>query len=81
MLILTRKPGQCITIEPNAGLDPETPVRELFANGPIEVIVGRVDGMHVKLAIQAHPDLQILREELRTAPKSTSRLTGSRSRL
>lgn len=77
MLILTRKPGQRITIEPNADLDPETPVRKLFANGPIEVIVGRVDGLQVKLAIQAHPDLQILRDELRTKPKSVSRLTGS----
>ena len=78
MLILTRKPGQCITIEPDAGLDPETPVRKLFADGPIEVIVGRVDGSQVKLAIQAHPDLQILREELRAKPRSASRSTGSR---
>lgn len=78
MLILTRKPGQRITIEPVANLDPETPVRKLFANGPIEVIVGRVEGTHVKLAIQAHPNLQILREELRAKPRGTSRSTGSR---
>ena len=78
MLILTRKPGQRITIEPNADLDPETPVRKLFADGPIEVIVSRVNGAHVKLAIQAHPSLQILREELRTALKRASEPNASR---
>ena len=64
MLILTRKPGQLIKIEPDESLDPSTPVSELFVNGPIEVWVTQVIGPQVKLGIHAHPRLVILRNEL-----------------
>lgn len=64
MLILTRKPGQAIEIYPATTLDPDTRVRDLFAAGPIEILVHRVNGLQVKLAVQAHPDLVILRNEL-----------------
>ena len=78
MLILTRKPGQRITIEPDARLDLRTPIGEVFADGPIEVSVGRVDGLQIKLAIHAHPCLQILRAELRTETGDRSSRTDSR---
>lgn len=64
MLILTRKPGQLLTIGPDPSLDPATPVLELFADGPIVLLVAGVRGSVVKLGIRAHPRLTILREEL-----------------
>jgi len=64
MLILTRKEGQSIKIKPNEKLSRETPVDTLFANGPIEVKVNRIQGNQVRLGIIAHPDLVVLRDEL-----------------
>lgn len=64
MLVLTRKPGQSIKILPDANLDPKTPVGELLAEGPIEIVVCGVSGGQVKLGVRAHPDLVILRGEL-----------------
>lgn len=64
MLILTRKPGQLLTIGPDPSLDPATPIHELFPDGPIVLLVAGVRGSVVKLGIRAHPRLTILREEL-----------------
>jgi len=64
MLILTRKEGQSIKIKPDEKLSPETPVGTLFADGPIEVKVKRIQGNQVRLGITAHPDLVVLRDEL-----------------
>lgn len=64
MLILTRKSGQRIRIEPAPALDPGTPIGELFAAGPIEVIVTRVAGHRVRLGLVAPAGLIILREEI-----------------
>ncbi|BAU49474.1 hypothetical protein SVA_2926 [Sulfurifustis variabilis] len=64
MLILTRKRGQRVRIEPAAALDPRTPVGELFAAGPIELLVTRVSGGRVRLGIVAPAGLVILREEI-----------------
>jgi len=64
MLILTRKPGQILKIQPAADLPLTTPVGALFAEGPIEIVVQRVQGQQVRLGIQANDKLLILREEL-----------------
>lgn len=64
MLILTRKPGESILIDRDPALDPNTSVAELFANGPIELIVTRLAGGRVRLGIAAPPGLLILRREL-----------------
>ena len=64
MLILTRKPGQIIKIQPAADLPLTTPVGALFAEGPIEIVVQRIQGQQVRLGFQAHDRLLILREEL-----------------
>ena len=64
MLILTRKPGQILKIQPAAGLPLTTPVGALFAEGPIEIVVQRVQGQQVRIGIQAHDRFLILREEL-----------------
>jgi sRNA-binding carbon storage regulator CsrA len=64
MLVLTRKPGQAIEIYPAATLSPDSRIRDLFGVGPIHIHVHRIQGCQVKIAIHAHPDLVILRDEL-----------------
>ena len=64
MLILTRKTGQIIKIQPAEGLLQTTPVGALFLDGPIAVQVSRIRRGEVRLGIAAHRDLVILREEL-----------------
>jgi len=64
MLILTRKPGQVVTIDLREDVDLKTPVGELFAQGSIEVMVTAVNGAQVKLGIRADPRFLILRGEL-----------------
>jgi sRNA-binding carbon storage regulator CsrA len=63
MLILTRQPGQIVTIQPRENLLPGTLVAGLFADGPIEILVTRVQGNQACLGIQAHPDLLVNRGE------------------
>lgn len=64
MLLLTRRRGQAITIQPGQGTDLASPVGRLFSTGPIVVQVNRFIQDQVKLGITAHPDLLILREEI-----------------
>lgn len=60
MNVLTRRPGQSIKIVPSEGLDPATPVGDLFLESPIELTVTRVEGDSVELAISAPSRLLIL---------------------
>jgi sRNA-binding carbon storage regulator CsrA len=64
MLIITRRVSQSFIIVPDPGLDPATPIGELFQQGPIKVLVAQVHGTRVKLSIDADERLLILREEL-----------------
>lgn len=64
MLFLTRKPGQSINIHPQPSLSPDTPVSQLFEDGPIRVQVAGVVGPMVRVGVAAHAGLCILREEL-----------------
>lgn len=64
MLILSRKAGELVKIEPHPDLDPATPIGTLFTKGPIEIIVARIDHVCVRLGIEAHPHFLILRNEL-----------------
>lgn len=68
MLIITRKRGQIIRIAPAPNTDPATPLSDIFAEGPIEVIVAQVRGSHVRLGVTAPFALTILREELTIVP-------------
>ncbi|HKK05466.1 MAG TPA: carbon storage regulator [Gammaproteobacteria bacterium] len=72
MLVVTRKSGEYITIEPEGSHDPDSPVGRLFANGPIKLWVAQIKGGHVKLGIDAHPDLNVVREELLEKSRQTS---------
>ena len=81
MLLLTRRPGQAIIIQPGQGADLATPVGALFADGPIVVMVNRLIRDEVRLGITAHADLQILREEIvGRAPSKLNRLNGESRR-
>ena len=64
MLILTRKVGQAVIIDAVEGLDPQTPIGDLFAQGSIEVRVTNINGGHVRLGIQADKRFRIRRDEL-----------------
>ena len=69
-MIFTRKPAQSFKIplqtSPNLGASGG----EIPGESPIEVVVTQVRGKQVKLGIQAHPNLLILREELDFKPRN-----------
>ncbi|MBI3897702.1 MAG: carbon storage regulator [Gammaproteobacteria bacterium] len=69
MLIVSRKVKQslCIALDPT--IDPKTPIGEIFARGPIRVVVACIEDTYVRLGISAHPGLAILREELHVFPE------------
>ena len=81
MLILTRQPGQSLSIHPHPTLDPGTPVEQVFADGPIQVQVLGVQGAQVHLGVAAPAGLCILREELRPAAGIESLSEGVRRML
>lgn len=64
MLVLTRRPGETVLIDLAEGLDPRTPVGELFAQGPIEIMAVGCKQSQVKLGFSADPRFRILRGEL-----------------
>lgn len=74
MLLLTRKPGQGLTIGPDESLDLSTPIGRLFADGPIRVVVKKVDGEHVRLGVVADSQFLILREELYAVRPGTAQI-------
>jgi len=53
MLIFTRTVGETIRIELDPKTDPKTPVRALFAEGPIEILVTSVKPPEVRLGVTA----------------------------
>lgn len=68
MLVVTRKPGQLLLIEPRAGLPKETTVGDIFADGPIQIVVGKIDRHQVRLGIDAPASLGVWRQELGACP-------------
>jgi len=64
MLILTRKLGEIIRIQLAENIDPQTPVGQLFTNGPIKFMVTHIQSTQVRLGIAADPRFLILRDEL-----------------
>ncbi len=64
MLVLTRRTGESIFIFPSTQLNPNTPIAELFKDGPIRLTVTRVNGNQARLGIVAPASLIIAREEV-----------------
>lgn len=67
MLVLTRKVGESVKLDLKTSVDRLLAVGELFADGPIEVVLLGVARRQVKVGIQASPHVLILREELYAA--------------
>ena len=61
MLILTRRPGDTVIIEPHPATH-TSDLSDLFTR-PIEVRILRVDGDHVRIGIEAAEGLRIWRGE------------------
>jgi sRNA-binding carbon storage regulator CsrA len=68
MLIITRNRGQSIRIAPGPHTDPATPIGDVFAQGPIEVMFVQARGSQIRLGITAPLSLVVLREELVVTP-------------
>ena len=66
MLVLSRKMNESIEIHPADGLD-DTPLRELFADGGIEIKLIRIDRNRVRVAIDAPPAFRIWRGKRKEA--------------
>lgn len=65
MLILKRKLGEFVAIEPAEGTDVSLTIEDLFADGCIEVHVLEVGTKRVTLAIEAPAELKIWRRQER----------------
>ena len=70
MLILTRRPGEALSIHPVWQLDPATPVEQLFSDGAIRIEITGVRGLQVCLGVSAHKSFHVLREELLAVPRA-----------
>lgn len=70
MLILTRRPGEALSIRPTWHLDPTTPVEQLFNEGAIQIAITGVRGTQVRLGVSAHKSFLILRDELWAVPEA-----------
>ncbi|RLA01987.1 MAG: hypothetical protein DRQ47_07365 [Gammaproteobacteria bacterium] len=64
MLTLTRKNDQSIIISPNADLDPDMKVSELFDQENIEIRLSKIGYGVASVSIQAPKALDLIRSEL-----------------
>ncbi len=71
MLILTRRPGESLRIEPASVVSTEADPLGWFADGPIRVSVNSVRHRQVRIGIKAPPALKILRDELPSQPRDS----------
>ncbi len=58
--MVTRKPGERLLITLDPAADPDLSARDLFAQGPIEVVLAETSKGHARLAI-ATPDSLVVR--------------------
>ena len=64
MLILTRRPGEGLTIRLDPSIDPSTPIGEILGQAGIHVRVVAGRSNQVRVGIDAPAELVILRDEL-----------------
>lgn len=64
MLILSRRIGETLYIEPSPDIGEDMTVRELFAGGPIVVALLGIKGKQAKIGVQTPESLLIVRSEL-----------------
>ena len=71
MITLNRKESESILIHPSEDLDPAMTVAELFANGPIKVIITEARQGDVQIGIHVPGKLRVVQTE-RFLPGSCS---------
>ena len=64
MLVLSRRADESIVIPPAEGTDRDMTLRELFANGPIQITLLGASGRRVKVGIEAPEQLAIRRKDI-----------------
>ncbi len=63
MLVVSQRPDQSILISLADGADGKVTLKDLFANGPIEITLLGGNGRRVKMGIAAPPELSIRRKD------------------
>jgi sRNA-binding carbon storage regulator CsrA len=63
MLVLSRRADESIVIQPAEGTDETMTLKELFANGPIQITLLGGTGRRIKMGIEAPTQLAIRRKE------------------
>jgi sRNA-binding carbon storage regulator CsrA len=63
MLVLSRRADESIVIQPAEGTDEHMTLKELFANGPIQITLLGGTGRRIKMGIEAPTQLAIRRKE------------------
>ncbi|HEY9146837.1 MAG TPA: carbon storage regulator [Thiobacillus sp.] len=64
MLTFTRKEGEAFVLILSPDIDPQTPIGEVLAGGPIVVHISRVRGRAAKVGVDAPLALDVVRQEL-----------------
>ncbi|WP_298134864.1 carbon storage regulator [Acidiferrobacter sp.] len=68
MLLITRRHGERILIDLDPRADPQLPAADLFAAGPLEILVMTTARGHARLAVTAPRALTVRRAGARIAP-------------
>jgi sRNA-binding carbon storage regulator CsrA len=63
MLVLSRRADESIVIQPADGVDANTTMAQLFANGPIQITLLGGTGRRIKMGIEAPEQLAIRRKD------------------
>ena len=63
MLVVSRRPDESILIKLAEGVDGDLKIKDLFANGPIEIMLLGGNGRRMKVGIAAPPQLSIRRKD------------------
>ncbi len=63
MLVLSRRSDESVVIQPAEGVDGSITLAQLFAGGPIQIIMLGSSGRRVKIGIVAPEQLSIRRKE------------------
>jgi len=63
MLVVSRRPDESILIKLADDVDGDLKIKDVFANGPIEITLLGGNGRRVKVGIAAPPQLSIRRKD------------------
>jgi sRNA-binding carbon storage regulator CsrA len=63
MLVLSRRTDESVVIQPAEGVDGNITLAQLFANGPIQIILLGAPGRRAKIGIVAPEQLAIRRQD------------------